>query len=328
MAAKKRASSRSRAAGRHSTAHKTISEEFLTTHRAAIERAMRANLRRWGAHGWSVVGKGPDLRLEVSVPTTVQHPARAVDAIRVGGRTIKPSVRATQAHLRRERADGFDAFGDTLGNAVAPGARIRVGRGAAQELVGVAAVLDLDGRPAILTCGHASAFSLFDEILAGGEPDGESIATLETNLLEGSEPLDAAICPLTDAGVQLLEQSSAAPTWRFKNVRAPSVADNDELAVFWDTHDDADFAPTAGVRTFSGETSALFGPRGPRAGFIETGHAVVAGDSGSLLSLGSELYGLCSGFVGFTAFFTPIQSVIERLQREGIPCSVFTPVGD
>jgi hypothetical protein len=135
------------------------------------------------------------------------------------------------------------------------------------------------------------------------------------------------VCPLTDVGLGLLEESRDAPTWRFKKIKTPGVEDNDRSTVFWQTHDGADEAPTATVESFSGESLALFGPRGPQTGFIETGHAVVGGDSGSLLSLGSSLYGLCSGFVGFTAFFTSIAAVIARLHHQGMSCTLYLPPG-
>ncbi|MDD5308449.1 MAG: hypothetical protein PHU25_14095 [Deltaproteobacteria bacterium] len=305
---------------------KFISADFLARHRAAIDSAMRVQLRQWGAHGWRIVGKPPRIRLEVVVPTTVQRPIHAVGPIQIADRWIKPSVVSSRVNIRRERwTDGTDPTAIGLSRAVAPGARVRVGRGDLQEFVGVAAVLLVSGRPSILTCGHAGAFAYSDEILAGDEPDGDAIATLETNLLEESSPLDAAVCPLTEAGLELLRESRDAPTWRFKKVKTPGVEDNDQSSVFWQTHDGDDTAPTAPVQSFSGETAALFGPRGPRRGFVETGHAVEAGDSGSLLSLSSSLYGLCSGLVGHTAFFTPIAAVITRINKQGKICSIYSP---
>jgi hypothetical protein len=193
--------------------------------------------------------------------------------------------------------------------------------------VGVAAVLVLAGRPTILTCGHAEAFLFGDEILAGDEPDGKALAVLDRNLLSGSNPLDAALCPLTDAGIELLGESSEAPTWRFQRVRIPGPSDNGAESVFWETHDGEDSARTAPVLSFYGETSVLFGPRGPDRGFIETSHAVVGGDSGAPLSLGGRLYGLCSGFVGYTTFFTPIAAVLRRLNNEGLQCDIYRHPG-
>jgi hypothetical protein len=303
-----------------------IPPEFLARHRAAIETAMHARLRDWGAHGWRIIGSPPRVRLEVVVPETVQRALVPVQTIKVAGRTIKPAVRASRVAIRKPRATAGDtptAIG--FARAVAPGARIRVGRGALQEFVGVAAVLVIAGKPAILTCGHADAFKFSGELLPGDDADGVAIANLQTNFLSEPSPLDAAICPLTDAGRALLSESKAAPTWRFKTTHPPAVGDNDQTAVFWQTHDGNDSAPTAKIESFSGESHALFGARGPSEGFIETGHAVRGGDSGSLLSLESSLYGICSGFVGFTAFFTPITTVLERLKGQGISCSIFTP---
>lgn len=303
-----------------------ISPEFLEANRDAIAVAMRANLRKWGAQGWRIVGQDPQIRIQVSVPSTVQRPGQPIRGLRIAGRTVKPSVISSHAQIRRERwANGSDPTAIGLAHAIAPGARIRAGRGGFQEFVGIAAVLVIDGLPKILTCGHAHAFSYSGELLAGDEPDGDAIATLERNFLEDSAPLDAALCGVTDAGLSVLKDSSAAPTWQFRKVRTPSAADNGKQSVFWQTHDGDDEAPTAPVESFNGENSALFGPQGPRGPFVETSHAVAGGDSGSLLSLGNSLYGLCSGFVGYTGFFTPIASVLARLNSEGIACSIYDP---
>lgn len=313
-----------------SVANRNITS-FLDTkgylkHRAAIESALSKHLPRWGAHGFRVVGKSPKLRLEVLVARTVQTPRNAVEPIDVGGFRLKPKVVSSGVEVRRERrADGSANSAIGAAHAIAPGARVRVGRGSTQEFVGIAAVLSLKSGPALLTCGHAAAFSFSAEILAGDEPNGDAIATLDANLLELSAPLDAAICPLTDTGVALLGQSSSAPTWRFQGVRRPSAVDNQCQTVFWQTHDGDDEAPTAPVLSFSATNTALFGARGPRAGFIETHHDVVPGDSGSLLSFGPDLYGICSGFVGFTALFTPIQSVLDYLGKTGKKCSIYRP---
>ncbi len=121
------------------------------------------------------------------VPQTVQGPAWAVEPIHVGKMWIKPSVRSSRVALRRERlADGSDPTAIGVARAVAPGARVRVGRGSVQEFIGVAAVLLTAGKPAILTCGHAAAFSFSNELLPGDDPDGEAIALLDTNLLTTS----------------------------------------------------------------------------------------------------------------------------------------------
>ncbi len=239
---------------------------------------------------------------------------------------IKPRVHASHAHLRREaRTTAGDASAIGLTRVLAPGARVRAGRGDNQEFVGIAAVLVVDGKIKVLTCGHASAFNLDNDVLAGDEPDGDAIAVLERNFLEDSLPIDAALCGLTDAGQELLQASAAAPTWRFGVVKSPSADDNEQEAVFWQTHDGEDEAQTAAVASFDGEDHVLFGPRGPHGPFVETGHSVVPGDSGSLLSLGSSLYGLCSGFVGHTAFFTPIATVIARIKKEARVCTVYRP---
>jgi hypothetical protein len=304
-----------------------ITSEFFSEHHEALASAVRAKLRTWGAHGWRVSGQGPAMRVEVVVPTTHQRPRQPIAALEIGGRLVKPNVIASHAHIRREMrttGEGSSAIG--LSRAIAPGARVRVGRGDGQEFVGIAAVLDFpSGDTRILTCGHARAFSFSSEILPSDDPQGDTLANLDRNFLSENPPLDAAICTLTDAGKNVLASSSGAPTWRFQNIRTPGAADNGHQAVFWQTHDGDDTAPTAPVETFSGENLALFGPGGPASGFVETSHVVVPGDSGSLLSLGQSLYGLCSGFVGFTAFFTPIASVIARLQSEGTSCTVHRP---
>jgi hypothetical protein len=303
-----------------------ITPEFYRRHASAIAATLRPKLAGWGAHGFRIVGVSPRLELEVLVPQTTQVPTRPVEPIRVGKTWIKPRVRSSHVSLRRERrADGSGPTAIGLARAVAPGARIRVGRGEIQEFVGIAAVVVCGKRPALLTCGHAAAFSFSEELLPGDEPDGDAIATLDVNLLAGGSPLDAALCTLTDAGVDILRSSSQASTWRFQKVRPPSAVDNRERTVFWQTHDGTDSAPTADVESFDGTTAALFGPTGPSSGFVETSHNVVPGDSGSLLSLGDSLYGLCSGFVGFTAFFTPIAAALAALSSKGKKCSIYHP---
>ena len=305
---------------------RTLTATFVARHHTAIASAMHSRLPRWGAHGWRVVGDPSKLRIEVVVPTTVQRPRHPVEPFKVASRWIKPRVSSSGVGLRRwRRADGSTQMATQQSHAVAPGARVRVGRGQLQEFVGIAAVLRLAEGLAILTCGHASAFSFSQEILAGDEPDGAAIATLSANLLELASPIDAAICVLTDAGIALLADSLAAPTWRYKTVKTPAATDNQERAVFWQSHDGDDSAPTAPVLTYSGVTSALFGARGPSTGFIETSHLVVPGDSGSLLSLDAALYGICSGYVGHTAFFTPIATALRSLKRQGKKCSIYTP---
>jgi hypothetical protein len=148
---------------------------------------------------------------------------------------------------------------------------------------------------------------------------------LERNFIEDANPIDAALCGITDAGRELLQASARAPTWQFTSIASPSSADNQQEAVFWQTHDGEDEAQTASVEAFDGEDHVLFGPRGPHGPFVQTGHVVVPGDSGSLLSLGSSLYGLCSGFVVKTAFFTPIANVLNRLKKEARKCTVYHP---
>lgn len=232
---------------------RSFTPEFYRRHEKQLSKALAKKLSSWGAHGFRIVGTPPRLYAEVVVAQTVQNPERAVEPIQVGPRWIKPRVRSSRVTLRRMGLlDGSSPTAIGAARAVAPGARIRIGRNQVQEFVGIAAVVTVAGKPAILTCGHAQAFAFSDELLAGDEPDGDAIARLDVNLLAGSSPLDAALCPLTDAGVALLQASNQAPTWRFKNVRTPSPADNQKSSVFWQTHDGDNSAPTADVETFSG----------------------------------------------------------------------------
>jgi len=304
-----------------------LAATFLKTHFDELSTVLQRHLKPWGTQGWRVVGREPHLRIEVSLPQSVQKPRHPVRAVRVGGRWIKPAVTISHAHLRRPRgADGSSPSSIGLVRAMAPGARVRVGRGQFQEFVGIAAVFEYpDKSKKVLTCGHARAFDFSGEIVPGDDPNGDAIANLDRNFLQDPNPLDAALCTLTDAGLALLKDSANAPTWRFKSIKTPSVTDNSQQSVFWQTHDGDDSALTAPVLSFSGQNAALFGPTGPQTGFVETSHGVIPGDSGSLLSLGASLYGLCSGFIGFTAFFTPIASVVARLKSQGTICTIYQP---
>ncbi len=304
-----------------------VPESLVSQHFLAISETMDGRLRHWGAHAWRIVGRPPRARLEIVVPETLGRAANPVTPVDIAGVLVKPSVVASHAALRRERRTGA-ATSRSNGGAVpiAPGVAVRIGRAELQESVGIAAILtDSDGARAILTCGHPGSFSYSGEVLAADQPDGEPIANLSVNLLEGSPAIDAALCPLTEYGEELLDQSKDAPTWDFAEVRQPTLDDNGQSSVFWRPGNTSDSAATSPVTSFSAQTRALFGARGPRNGFIETGHAVYDGNSGLPLTIGHALYGLCSGYVGYNAFFTPLSTILGQLNKKGTTWSIFTP---
>jgi hypothetical protein len=204
---------------------------------------------------------------------------------------------------------------------IAPGAPILTGTGRNRRKAGAAAVLVLDRKLHLLTCGH---------LFTGGSPDvfsaqsNSPIAHLGRSYLPTSDPLDAAVCPLTAEGVRLLKSSFGAATW-FEGFHEPAVDDNTGTADFWPTNRAGAARLQVPISAFSATTTVLFS-RGPFDGFIELGFGVIAGDSGSLLSIDDLYFGLCSGQVQRSwSYFTPIATVLERLSGDHQEVALWHP---
>lgn len=231
--------------------------------------------------------------------------------------------------------DDIDLRGDRVTAPLAPGVPIFVG--AARRRAGVAAVVVMGGRPHLITCAHVfdgggRAFSgRQDTGVGSGRPDasvyaaesgGPVIATLTRSYLGDAPRLDAAVCELTPEGILLLEASKGAKTW-FTSYRTPAAGDADEQAIFWPTHQAAGAPFAMKPSSWDASTQVLF-PEGPHTGFIKLPFTAKEGDSGSVLAMGGAYYALCSGQVG-TTFFTPIASVLNRLQKENGKVELWQP---
>jgi hypothetical protein len=194
---------------------------------------------------------------------------------------------------------------------LAPGAAIEVSSGD-RSRCGIAAVLDLDGDPHLLTCGHSfksSSGRVFEPSSAA------PIATLTRSLFDDAEPLDAAVCKLTDHGKDLLDHSAGAGSW-FDRIHTPSAADNGDQVAFWPTNEDDPDPIDLSVTSFSARIDHLFGSGRPQDGFIQIQFPAIEGDSGSVLALDDAYYGLCSGTAGSSSYFTPIAAIVAALRND------------
>lgn len=204
---------------------------------------------------------------------------------------------------------------------VAPGAPILAGPAGAARRGGIAAVLVLDGRLHLLTCGHL--FTGGVTAVTCREPSGD-IAIMQRNYLDGPEPADAAVCALTDEGIRLLAASIDAPTW-MRGFCEPVPALVGWEADFWPTHLQGAVPRTMSVRACAASTSVLF-PSGPEDGFIEVEGGVIPGDSGSLLAVDNLYLALCSGHVqGAWSYFTPIATALDRVCAEHEDVALWHP---
>lgn len=234
-----------------------------------------------------------------------------------------------RAHVRprpmRPFRTGPSAFGDasrsSVDGPVAPGAQIFARAGSSRKIGGIAAILSLDGRLTLLTCGHLFTGSLpvIEHPMAA-----TPIATLRRNFIEHGTPMDAAICDLTAEGKRLLARSIGAPTW-LRGYCEPTSEIVTFPADFWPSHRSGTPARVLPVSACSAGTTLLF-PEGPTHGFVECEGAVVPGDSGSLLSVDDLYLGICSGQVqGTWSYFTPIASALDRLCEEHEEVSIWHP---
>lgn len=220
----------------------------------------------------------------------------------------------------------LDPRRDRVTAPLAPGAPIAVGP--ARRRAGIAAVVVMGGRPHLITCGHVFegrsglAGARGDASVFAAEGGGPAIATLTRSFLDDAPRLDAAVCELTADGIALLKASKGARTW-FTSCRDPAAGDEDELAVFWPTHDGAGAPFAIKPSSHDASTQVLF-PGGPHAGFIKLPFTAKEGDSGSVLAMGGAYYALCSGQAG-TSYFTPIASILRRLKKENGDVELWHP---
>lgn len=293
-----------------------LTKDALRAHRRAICDELSARLPGWGGRGYSFRGLSPNIHVEVEVSAAHQpggsrendlwiHIPRAL-----GGR-LKVFAKIPPKKGRHDPLPFWEPLDAGVTQPLAPGARIFVRSRSVKCLGGIAAVVELDGRIHLLTCAHI--FESASEVFV--EPLRDSVATLSRAYLDDDDPLDAAVCELSATGVDLLDQSVDAPTW-FSGCHPPDAGDNDGVGVFWPTSVDNHGPYQVEILSFFASTSVLF-RRGRQDGLIEVSGGVVWGDSGSVLSLNGEYYGLCSGEVqGRWSFFTPIASVLDRLRSE------------
>lgn len=207
---------------------------------------------------------------------------------------------------------------------LAPGAQVFVGEGRRRRAGGIAAVLVLDGRLHLLTCGHLfpGAGSTITSARAAGP-----IAELRRNYLLEPDPLDAAVCELTREGVRLLAASTSAPTW-LRGHRAPRPDLDAATAMFWPTHAAGSEPLRLTISAHRAATIVLF-PGGPHDGFIEVSSGVIPGDSGSLLAADDLYLGICSGQVQERwSYFTPITDVLCRLCGDHQEVTLWHPDDD
>jgi hypothetical protein len=290
-----------------------LSRGELARHWKAIERALGKKKRVWGLQGWSIQGRGDRLRVVAKVPFRRLTPRVPVAPLNVGGRTpflLKVGVEASFFTASGKRTSG-GRTGRSLDVSLAPGAPIEVSSGG-RSRCGIGAVLDLDGEPFLLTCGHTFESAAGKVFLPRGGP---AIARLTRNLLDAPEPLDAAICELLPRGRELLDESTDADTW-FDEIHTPDSSDNGTDVAFWPTSEAEPDPIDVRVESFSACFDPLFGPGGPNCRFIETRFPASEGDSGSVLARGDRYYGICSGTAGSSAYFTAISDVVEALRDD------------
>jgi hypothetical protein len=207
---------------------------------------------------------------------------------------------------------------------LAPGAQILVPAGPLYHVGGIAALLVLDGRIHLLTCGHLFTGPATQITCAAA---GGPIAVLRRNYLLGEAPLDAAVCELTEEGRWLLAASTGAPTW-LQGYCEPALEVCGWPAEFWPTHRTGASPRSMPISAHAAATSVLF-PAGPLDGFVEVGGAVLPGDSGSLLMVDNLYFALCSGQVqGAWSYFTPIAAALDRVCDDHQDVAIWHPDSD
>lgn len=289
---------------------KFLTRSELARHRDRIGAALAKKKRAWGLQGYSIRGRGDRLRVVVKVPFRRVAPSAPVEPLNIGGKApflLKVGVEASFVTASGKRTSGRRS-GRSQAVQLAPGSPIVVSSGG-RSRCGVGAILELDGDPFLLTCGHTFDAQGGRVFVPGGH---QPIAELTRNLLDDPRPLDAAICELTGRGRELLGDSDDTGTW-FDSVHTPEAGDNERDVAFWPTSEDSPDPLDVRVESFSACFDPLFGPGGPSCDFIQVRLPASDGDSGSVLAFGDRYYGLCSGTAGASSYFTAISDVITAL---------------
>jgi hypothetical protein len=296
---------------------RTLTGKEVKRLRPAIAAALRERAGDWGLQGWSIVGREPRLRIAVRVPLRRISPRASVEAITVKGIRFKPAVIPTFTTLRPRDTNGPAASG-VQPYAFAPGSPIVVD---GQERCGVGAFLQIDDEPHVVTCGHA-----FGD--AGGRvrtlDSKEDVARLTYDLREQPFYLDAAVCSLTDWGLEQASDSRDAETWTAK-VHTPGPSDNGRDCVLWPTHDDVPDGIELSVLSFSTDFFPFCESPAGGCSFIEAEYVAPEGDSGGPLTIDGAYYGICRGTNSHSTFFTPVASVVSALQTQGKTVRPWSP---
>lgn len=286
----------------------------MRCHGRAVGAALAAKASAWRLLGWSFRGSKDAVEIEIKVSDEGARELPASPTLRlppeIGGRLrLRVAAASSEAVPPPPPPTFTEPSCSPVSQPLAPGAQILVGEGRRRRMGGVAALLVLDGRLHLLTCGHLF-FDADTAVTCRGA--GGPIAVLSRSYLRTSEPLDAAVCGLTAEGVRLLAASLDAPTW-LRGYCEPVPEVNARIGAFWPTHVAAVSPVEVPVSAYSAATTVLF-PRGPYDGFIELGFGVIPGDSGSLLAVDDLYLGLCSGQVqGSWSYFTPIAAALNRM---------------
>lgn len=286
-----------------------MSGDELLRARASIERQLERVQDSWGIRGWSFVGRSPRIRVQVHVDVMVKNPGVAASKLRlppsIGGGELKVAIAATHAHLPARTAPEGD------NGTLAPGSPIRAVSGSKGGRAGVAAfAVDEDEVVYLLTCGHA-----FPAGTGHVEVSGTRVANVVANALF-SDRIDAALCRLTSAGLQLARKCADEPTW-FERLHRPSPDDNDAEVTFYPTHGGHMQPFVERVESFSACDRV--------GGFdlcdlITLPECTLSGDSGSLLAFDGAFYALCTGTTGTLSCFTPIVTALRffRQTKKGL----------
>jgi hypothetical protein len=304
------------------TIRKYLSKDAAKAAEPKIRVELEARMKEWGAHGWAFVGAPDRLRLEVRVPYTLADPENPVTPIAlpssIGGGLLKPKVSASLYRGGPTMPPAalmapFGAPGGSVDAPLAPGSPIVVGVNGSQH-AGIACVLAIGGEPHLLTCGH-----VFPPQSAGTPvfAAGRRVALLTQNLLDTSPQMDAAWCRLTREGARLLRASGDAPTWLRRAV-APAAEQAGKTAIFWPSAEGAGASISTKIEAPSSFQGDLQDPRDwvlALPDFIQTQGVTNGGDSGSVLVLEQNYYGLCTGRVGRSSFFTSISLAIARIKK-------------
>jgi hypothetical protein len=285
--------------------------------RDEIERVLRQRIAKWNALGWAFVGEASRLRIAVLVDKKLANPPQRASTFplprSMGGGELKVAVMA----LHREKGDGYTAGGATLPpgagiDYLAPGAQL----GCDNEVVGLGAVLSIDGDVHIVTCGHA--ISSAKPTLTTADRS-TVIAELIEDYYGSNNRLDAAVFAATDEGIELLEEGKLAPTW-CDGIHVPVPDDHGEEATFWPTWGAGKSSFVENVTTFSACV-----PNGVGCGYVALQRCTFDGDSGSSLQLAGRYYALASQRDGNLSFFTPIDAVKRRLGANGATVRTWRP---